>query len=651
MILSKIKEVLIGKALDPLRADTRKHLAMATFLAWVGLGADGLSSSAYGPEETFKALGVHSELAIFIAIATAVSIFIIAMSYNQVIELFPSGGGGYRVASELLGPRLGLLSGVALILDYVLTIAISVASGMDAIFSFLPPEWRHLKMFSAVLLVGLLVLLNLRGMKNAVKFLMPIFLGFVVVHIVLIVYGLSAHANLLPNLIPAAVSHAQGMADVEGWLPVIAFLLIVYSQGGGTYTGLEAVSNDINALAEPRITTGKRTMFCIALSLAFMAGGIILLYALWGATHEEGKTLNAVVFGSIITSFGWPVWLGDFLLALVLMLQAGLLLVAANTGLMSGPNLMANMATDSWIPHQFRYLSTRLVTKNGIFIMGLFAIVILLWTKGSVGLLVVMYSLCVFLTFSLSLLGLCVFWVRNIRKQKAWWRLTLSFSGFLLCFTIFCLLLYSKFSSGGWVALLALVVLATVCFLIKYHYQNTKDLIAQMDFVYSRLPFGESTRVEEVDNSEPTAVFIVGSSRGGGIYALEWVQKNFPKHFKKFIFINVRTVDLQSYRADELVQKNKREAEAGLHFLVKYCHSYGWAAESRLFFGTDAVEVFAKECSELASSHPNSIFFTSKLIFEHDNAIIRLLHNQAAYAILRKLHLNGLSMVILPMKI
>jgi amino acid transporter len=651
MILSKIKELLIGKALDPLRADTRKHLAMATFLAWVGLGADGLSSSAYGPAETFHALGMHTELAVFIAIATAVSIFIIALSYNQVIELFPSGGGGYRVATELLGPKLGLLSGVALILDYMLTTAISVASGMDAIFSFLPPEWSKFKIFGSLVMVGLLVLLNLRGMKNAVKVLMPIFLGFVVMHVLLIVYGLAAHAELLPTLIPTAVSHAENMASAEGWLPVIAFLLIAYSQGGGTYTGLEAVSNDINVLAEPRVQTGKRTMFCIALSLAFTAGGIILLYALWDAHHVEGKTLNAVVFGSIISNLNWPEWLGGAILGFILMLQAGLLFVAGNTGLMCGPHLMANMATDSWIPHQFRYLSSRLVTKNGIFLMGIFSVIILLWTEGSVSLLVVLYSLCVFMTFSLSLLGLCVFWAQHIKQRKAWWRLLLSFTGFILCFTIFCLLLYSKFTSGGWVALLAITTIAGLCFLVKSHYQQSKKLISQMDLVYSRSPFGQATSVPQVEDTEPTAVFIVGSSKGGGIYALEWARKHFPNHFKKFVFVNVRTVDLHSYHADAVVEKLKQSAQGGLDFLVQYCHSHGLAAESRLLFGTDAVAVFADECAKIAVKHPNSIFFTSKLIFEHDNVLTRLLHNQAAFAIQRKLHFSGLSMVILPMKV
>src|SRR6478672_6918048 len=111
----KIREIILGKALDPMKSETRHSMALVAFLAWVGLGADGLSSSSYGPEETFRALGVHTHLGLYMALATAVTVFIIALAYNQVIELSPTGGGGYRVASKLVGPHMGLVSGCALI--------------------------------------------------------------------------------------------------------------------------------------------------------------------------------------------------------------------------------------------------------------------------------------------------------------------------------------------------------------------------------------------------------------------------------------------------------------------------------------------------------------------------------------------------------
>src|SRR5689334_21126434 len=138
MELSKISETLLGKRLEPFVGQTRQHIGLIAFLAWVGVCSDGISSSCYVPEEAFLALGRHTHLGLYMALATGVTVFVIAVAYKQVIELFPSGGGGYKVATNLIGPHAGLVSGSALIVDYMLTIAISIASAVDAIFSLLP---------------------------------------------------------------------------------------------------------------------------------------------------------------------------------------------------------------------------------------------------------------------------------------------------------------------------------------------------------------------------------------------------------------------------------------------------------------------------------------------------------------------------------
>src|SRR5712691_11678258 len=283
-----LRRKVFGKPLDPLDKKTRRHIALVAFFAWVGLGADGISSSCNGPEEAFRAL-----------------------AYNQVIELFPTGGGGYRVATRLIGPYAGLTSGAALILDYVLTVAISIASGVDALFSLLPLGFQPYKLATEVALVTALVLLNLRGMKEAITVLLPIFVGFILTHAFLIVYGVLSHATALPTLAPDTWRETSALSTQLGWTGVAALLLLAYSQGGGTYTGIEAVSNNVNVLAEPLVHTGKVTMLYMALSLAFTAGGIILLYLLWGARPVEGQTLNAVAFGAIIDSLGWDARVGQ----------------------------------------------------------------------------------------------------------------------------------------------------------------------------------------------------------------------------------------------------------------------------------------------------------------------------------------------------
>jgi amino acid transporter len=631
---------------------TRHSLALAAFFAWVGLGADGISSSAYGPEEAFKALGEHTHLGLYLALATVVTVFVIAFAYNQVIELFPTGGGGYRVATRLLGPYAGLAAGAALLVDYVLTIAISVAAGVDAVFSLLPVALQKWKLVSGLAIVALLLVLNLRGMKEAIRVLLPIFLGFVVTHAVMIVYGLLAHAGEFARIVPETFAATGEAITAMGFAPMAAFLLLAYAQGGGTYTGLEAVSNNVNVLAEPRVRTGRLTMLYMAVSLAFTAGGIILLYLLWDARPVEGQTLNAVAFGAVLRDMGFESPLAHrSALLVVLALEAGLLFVAANTGFLGGPAVLANMAADSWVPHKFRYLSTRLVTENGILVLGVAAIGILLWSGGSVTLLVVLYSISVFLTFAISLLGLCAYWWRH-RNERRWLRrLLLSGTGFSVCALILALLLYERFAAGGWAAILIIAALVALCLAVRHHYDFTKGQLRRIDEQFEHVPFGSVAEPPAPDGDAPTAVFMVGSSRGGGLHALLWVLRMFPAHFRNFVFINARAVDAHSYGGAEEMAAMKIEASVALKYFENFCHSNGLASKSYLAFGTDPIDGFVELCGRVRQDFPNSIFFASKLIFERDNFLIRLLHNQAALVLQQRLHLDNMQMVILPLKV
>src|SRR6266849_7271801 len=185
-----ISTLLIGPARDVRDPEIFHSLSLVAFLAWVGLGSDGLSSSCYGPEQAFLALGHHQYLAVFLAMLMALTVFIISASYSQTIDLFPTGGGGYLVATKLLGKYFGLVSGSALVVDYVLTIAISIASGADAIFSFLPITWLPFKFWLCLAVVLLMVLMNLRGVKESVLSLLPIFIAFIVMHVWLVSYAI-----------------------------------------------------------------------------------------------------------------------------------------------------------------------------------------------------------------------------------------------------------------------------------------------------------------------------------------------------------------------------------------------------------------------------------------------------------------------------
>ena len=651
-MLSKLYERFLGKSLDPLNPDTRHSIVLIAFLAWIGLGADGLSSACYGPEEAFLALGTHTQLGLYLALATAITVFVIALAYNQVIELFPSGGGGYKVATRLLGPHAGLVSGAALIVDYVLTITISVASGADALFSLLPLGFHNIKFGSEIILLLLLIALNLRGMKESILFLLPIFIGFFISHALIISYGIYYHAEGLPALIPASLAETTSLAQQTSWIFVASLFLRAYSLGGGTYTGIEAVSNNVNMLVEPRARTGKLTMLYMALSLAFTAGGIIVLYLLWQAQHVEGQTLNAVTFKAIINTLQWPDWLSASTLALVLALEAGLLLVAANTGFLGGPAVMANMAADSWVPRQFRQLSSRLVTQNGIVLMGIAALLILIWSKGSVSLLVVLYSINVFLTFSLSLLGLTVHWWRERRSIRSWKRkLLLSLLGLTVTSGILLVTLVEKFSDGGWVTVVITSTVIAICLFIHRHYAETKIKLREVEKLFAQTIKPGSCIPKQLDPELQTAIFMVDENRGVGIHTIMWVLRLFPGHFKNLVFLSVGEVDTQSYDNDATIRSMQFKTENTLCYYASFCEQQGLQATWRMAYGTDPVQALDDLASEVSEEYPNSVCFAAKLIFSNDNFMVRWLHNQTAMSLQRRLHRRGQQMVILPMKV
>lgn len=647
-LFSKVRNFLIGAPRNPLNPEMRHHIALIAFLAWVGLGADGLSSSCYGPEEAFVALGVHTHLSLYLAIATAFTVFIISIGYNQVIELFPTGGGGYRVATRLIGPYAGLVSGAALFVDYVLTIAVSVASGTDALFSLVPVGFQPLKVYVELLFVLTLIILNLRGMKESILVLLPIFLGFVLTHVTLILYGIFVHWDGVGTLISSTVIETHELANQAGWFFVVSLFLRAYSMGSGTYTGLEAVSNNVNTLAEPRVTTGKWTMFYMAISLSFMAGGIILLYLLWNAAPVAGQTLNAVVFSSILEH----AHLHHGALVVVLLLEAGLLFVASNTGFLGGPQVLANMAIDAWIPNRFRHLSNRLVIQNGIFLYGFAALLILWISSGKVSLLVVLYSINVFITFSLSLWGLTVYWWRRRRLRPNWLsRLLLSFFACVISSSILAVTIFEKFTSGGWLTLLVTSTVVTFCLMIKNYYERINKKLTEVDKQFPSIPSQKITTIPRLDPDKPTAVFLIGKSLGTGMHTLLWVLRMFPGHFKNFIFVTVGIVDVESFGGKASLESMQHACGNMLKHFVDYCHYYGFAATSYSDFGTDPVDQLTVLCEKINKEFPSSIFFATKLVFENDNWLTRYLHNETSLTLQSKLHENGMQLVILPMKL
>lgn len=648
-----LKNLLFGKPKDPLDPRVFHHVSLVAFLAWVGLGADGLSSSAYGPEEAYLALGDHFFLALPLAILMATTVFVISASYSHIIELFPTGGGGYLVATKLLGPRIGLVSGSALIVDYMLTITISVASAGDQIFSFLPISMHGGKLAIEFALIIFLIYLNLRGTKESVLFLLPIFLLFVIAHIFAISLGIIPRGAEIPLV--ASTTYQKTIGDIQG-LGLWATLLIVlhaYSLGGGTYTGIEAVSNGLQALREPRVETGKKTMLYMATSLAFTASGLLLCYLLNQVSHETGKTLNASLFGKVYGSFFSPD-AAYVLVIITLVTEAAILLVAAQAGYIDGPRVLSNMALDSWVPHRFSHLSDHLVTQYGVWFMGLAALAFLFYTGGNVRLLVVMYSINVFLTFSLSQLGMCRHWWEVRQSEKFWLRrlfvngLGLFFTATILTFTVVI-----KFADGGWVTLVATSVFVLLCYGVRFHYDHVRSALKRLDETLMNIPFPSDLEkpIPAKTPHAPTAVLIVRDFDGLAIHSLLSIARLFPDHFKNVVFVSIGVIDSGRFKGHSEIENLRRLKEEDLKSFVDFANCLGWYAEYRYALGIDLIEELAKLCKSVAKDFPKSVFFAGKLVFERENFLTRWLHNHTPFTLEQRLQFEGLEMMILPIRV
>ncbi|MBK7545724.1 MAG: amino acid permease [Elusimicrobia bacterium] len=640
------KNWIFGRPKSPLDPRVFHNVSLVAFFAWVGLGADGLSSSCYGPEEAFRALGQYTHLAIPLALAVAATVFILSASYSEVIEVFPNGGGGYLVAAKLIGPLPGLVSGSALLVDYILTVAISVASSIDAIFSFLPPDWAQHKFMAAAIILAILVTLNLRGVKESIVILTPIFLVFLVTHAIVILYGIFGHWTDLPGMVMDTVTETREGVGAIGLIGMGAIFLRAFALGGGTFTGIEAVSNGLQILREPRAATGKRTMKFMAWSLALTAGGILINYVLNGVHHVPGKTMNAALVGGLTS--GWP--FGKTFLFITLLSEGALLLVAAQAGFLDGPRTMSNMAIDSWLPRRFTNLSDRLVIKDGVLVIGVSALAAMFYTGGSVSKLVVMYSINVFLTFSLTQFGMVKHF--SITRPSGWPRkLVVSLLGLILTVGILVATSVIKFMDGGWVTLVITGALVVFCHWVHSHYKDTTRALHHLDEILVNLTAPETPPAVRKQGQKPAAILMVNGYNGMGIHSFLSIHRLFPGHFKNFVFLSVGVIDSDRFKGTAELENLEKNVRTDLDKYVELANSMGLYAEGHMVLETDVIDGLDRLCEQISPGWAKKVFFMGQLAFEGETFWTRFLHNRTSFVLQRRLLFNGHQAVILPIRV
>ncbi len=650
---SKIFRFLIGKPRDPKDKTLLHNISLVAFFAWIGLGSDGLSSSAYGPQEAFSILQSHMYLGIYIAIASALTVFIISASYSQIIELFPNGGGGYLVASRLLSPSTGMIAGCALLIDYVATITVSVASGADAIFSFLPVSFLQYKLPFAAFVLVLLIVLNLRGVKESITLMLPIFFVFIGIHVFLILYSFSVHIPNIGNIIDQTRVDTSNSISSIGFFGLALVMIKAYSMGAGTYTGIEAVSNGISVLREPRVKTAKKTMLYMALSLAFMVIGIMFSYVFYNVQFVEGKALYAVLYMNI--THGFDPNIGAIIVYAALFSEAMILFVAAQTGFIGGPRILANMAIDKWMPKRFALLSDRLVTMNGILIMGGASLLLLFVSRGNLTLLIVFYSINVFLTFTLSQMGMVRHWWNERKKTRTWaGPMTVNGIGLILTAFILCFITVIKFNEGGWLALLVTGGVAIVSIAIKQNYNSSKALSNKLDEqVLGLEPPSDDfiPRINEtakLDLDANTAVLVVKDFNGVGVHTISQILHSFKGVFKNFVFVQIGLINAGTLTELKEVETKLTCQVRGYVSLLK---QHGYHAESICETALDTVDAFVRMAPIIKEKYKSAVFFGGQMVLPDESLFNRFLHNYTLFAMQKRLYKEGIPLYIVPIRV
>ncbi|MGL9726942.1 APC family permease [Enterococcus sp. DIV0756] len=461
-----LKRLLVGR---PLKSSENDDQNLSRFAALAMLSSDALSSVAYGTEQIVVVLVTLSAAAIWYSLPIAFVVLILLasliLSYRQIIHAYPHGGGAYVVSSENLGKNAGLIAGGSLLVDYMLTVAVSVSAGAEAIASAIPALYNH-RVLISVIIVLLLMLMNLRGLRESAGLLMTPVYSFIAVITILIVVGL---VKIVTGTAPLH-STAQVGAVVPGIS--IALLLRAFSSGSSSLTGVEAISNAVPFFKKPRAKNAAGTLAMMGLILGFFFTGITFLNYWFGIVPTAEVTVLSQV-GEAVFGKGFMYYVLQFVTALILA-------VAANTGFSAFPVLAYNLAKDKFLPHRYQDRGDRLGYSNGIITLALGSIVLLLIFQGSTERLIPLYSVGVFIPFTLSQTGMVLKW----RKEGAHWlrKSIANIIGALISFAIVVILFVYRLPDI-WPFFIIMPILIYAFYKVHEHYKNVAEQLRLADDV------------------------------------------------------------------------------------------------------------------------------------------------------------------------
>ncbi|MEU7614512.1 APC family permease [Micromonospora rifamycinica] len=483
---SLLKRLLVGR---PFRSDRLQHTLLPKRIALPVFASDALSSVAYAPDEILLTLSIAGASAFlfspWIALAVIVVMLTVVASYRQNVHAYPSGGGDYEVATVNLGPRAGLAVASALLVDYVLTVAVSVSSGVANLGSVVPFVATH-KVLIAVSAVVLLTAMNLRGLRESgTAFAIPTY-GFVIVIGGMILTGLVRYFVLGDDLrAPSAGLEIQAEHSVTGFA-LVFLLLRTFSSGCAALTGVEAISNGVPAFKAPKSRNAATTLLLLGSISVAMLVGIIWLARLTGLQFVEDPNTQILagpdgyVQKTVTTQLGETVFGGgSVLLYVVAGMTALILFLAANTAFNGFPVLGSILAQDRYLPRQLHTRGDRLAFSNGIVFLAVFAIVLIVGFQAEVTRLIQLYIVGVFVSFTLSQAGMIRHWNRHLRterdpeaRRRMFRSRAINAFGMAMTGTVLVIVLLTKFLLGAWIAIAAMAVIYLLMLAIRRHYDR-----------------------------------------------------------------------------------------------------------------------------------------------------------------------------------
>ncbi|MFF5171052.1 APC family permease [Micromonospora sp. NPDC000089] len=482
---SLLKRLLLGR---PFRSDRLQHTLLPKRIALPVFASDALSSVAYAPDEILLTLSIAGASAFlfspWIALAVVVVMLTVVASYRQNVHAYPSGGGDYEVATVNLGPRAGLAVGSALLVDYVLTVAVSVSSGVANLGSVVPFVATH-KVLIAVAAVVLLTAMNLRGLRESgTAFAIPTY-GFVIVIGGMIITGLIRVFVLGDELrAPSAGLEIRPEHSVAGFA-LIFLLLRTFSSGCAALTGVEAISNGVPAFKAPKSKNAATTLLLLGTIAVSMLVGIIWLARLTGLQFVEDPSQiisgpDGYVQKTVTTQLGETVFgSGSVLLYVVAGMTALILFLAANTAFNGFPVLGSILAQDRYLPRQLHTRGDRLAFSNGIIFLAVSAVVLIVGFQAEVTRLIQLYIVGVFVSFTLSQAGMIRHWNRHLRterdpqaRSRMFRSRAINAFGMVLTGVVLIIVLVTKFLLGAWIAIAAMAVIYVLMLAIRRHYDR-----------------------------------------------------------------------------------------------------------------------------------------------------------------------------------